>query len=1492
MPLAGQGSDKIGNRYEGKWIALQCADILGEVATSIQLDPPGSDDQGFEFWLEKSVPEWHQVKRQTAKGTWTLNQLTSVLQDFWEKLKLSNCECHFVSSYQAHELFELAERARSANTFNDFETNYIATETWRKHFEDLRGILKEPLREELFYALKRIFVRVMDERTLDNTVSSRFAALVDHPVAETIRDVVAQYALENVHKHVTATELWNHLRSRNLYPRQWNNSPLIRDKLGAQNFRYATSLSFNLPETGEIPRTESRLVLEAVLPRHRKQNVVITGAAGGGKSSVVLQVIRELEDRHIPYLALRVDSLERVSSAKSIGSQLELPDSPAYVLGGYAKDRPSVLILDQLDAVSLASGRNAESFQSIAELIDQAGGFREMRLVLICRAYDMQHDTRLQKLLQNTQTTPVRVEPLRHQQVSTALEKLGFDATTLSARQLDFYSLPLHLKLLGDLPQSDIAKAIHFTTTKSLFDAFWDHKRVRLEQRLAREPKWIEVLDTMVNYMSQKRVLTVPRSYLDDHERDVKAMTSEQVLTFDGSKYSFFHERFFDYVFARRFVSKHKLITFLEQDPQHLFRRAQVRQVLQHRRDEDFAAYLSEVECLIGHPAIRYHLKQVAYSFLGALPDPTLEEWQLLQAHLLNPQDDLHSDVLNAIQFSPAWFDLLREQGMIQTWLLSKPHHSLAFTLIRGVVAYRQDAVAELLEPCLEDLQRWSDDLVIVARLAGLTGEGKLSAFFLKMIELGAFDGRPFWDHVLYLGRDSSPFAITAIGRYLARAIKRALEVGEANPFSEAQNLIDDSVAGEGGLVTLAEAAPEVYVKEIFPIVLQLVHVHQERDIDGTFSSSIWRYHYGRTFDAAGVILTALKRAIRHLAATKPEQLEGCVSKLVSIPVDTAQELLVDIFTAAPQHFASQAHSYFTTHPYGLDSHNHGEYSWGARSVVEAVAPYWSDDQLRQIEAIILERWPRRDTWHWGEKRKAFTYPFTRIGWSQLVLLDGLPFKRLTPAGLHRLQEWRRKFNYETEPLPRPRFRGGIAQTVGAPRPGRAHAKMTDAQWLAAMKKYDHDNVEWVDNSPIGGASQLATVFRAQVKHEPQRFITFIDLLPAGINRSYIDALLWGLMDTSVSVQEALPVLERCHAWPGRPFGSAICRFAETRAGETLPASLLDMVSWYATHDPDPEADTLDDKQVDGGFTSRGINSVRGRAAETIMHLIWDHPERMRYLVPAIQEMLSDVCLSVRVCVAEILLAMLRHDRDLAVNFFLKLAQVSDDRFFCARSVDDFLYYTLGSYTEALKPIVERLADSSNADVSTYATRRLTLVELGEHSEAGLKGRQRATDAQRVAIAQIFAANVTQGAHRAKCEAELKKYFYDHNEAVSEAAANCFQQIAFDDLPHYKDLIEVYVKSPAFKKGHDHLLYALDRSNAMMPSLIVNVCNAWLDQLAELEKNMGYPSFVDDLAFRAYRQSLHLRDAVLQVQCLDLIDRVAGSKKFGVKNAFEQFERG
>ena len=92
-----------------------------------------------------------------------------------------------------------------------------------------------------------------------------------------------------------------------------------------------------------------------------------------------------------------------------------------------------------------------------------------------------------------------------------------------------------------------------------------------------------------------------------------------------------------------------------------------------------------------------------------------------------------------------------------------------------------------------------------------------------------------------------------------------------------------------------------------------------------------------------------------------------------------------------------------------------------------------------------------------------------------------------------------------------------------------------------------------------------------------------------------------------------------------------------------VPVEALDLVVWYATHDPDPQQELWRTPASPGGepfyggdILGHGMNTARGAAARALARLIESDPERMEYLKPALQKMVQDPSIAVKSCVAQV----------------------------------------------------------------------------------------------------------------------------------------------------------------------------------------------------------------------------------------------------------------
>jgi len=197
-------------------------------------------------------------------------------------------------------------------------------------------------------------------------------------------------------------------------------------------------------------------------------------------------------------------------------------------------------------------------------------------------------------------------------------------------------------------------------------------------------------------------VLSAPMETVDDYADDARAMASEHVLILDAKRYAFFHEGFFDYAFARRFAARGRdLLSLLRNGEQHLFRRAQVRQILVHEREAEHSRYLADLKSLLTGSDIRFHIKQVVFALLGELPDPTEDEWHMLSSLLDDPADPRTREAWRTLRVSERWFQLLDSLGIITRWLVDSNAERVngALTVLSSVVRQLPNRVAELLIP-------------------------------------------------------------------------------------------------------------------------------------------------------------------------------------------------------------------------------------------------------------------------------------------------------------------------------------------------------------------------------------------------------------------------------------------------------------------------------------------------------------------------------------------------------------------------------------------------------------------------------------------------------------------------------------------------------------------------------------------------------------------------------------------------------------------------
>src|SRR5438552_2624079 len=536
---SGGEADKLANSYEGLWTIHQLFDVLDGQARSLTPEPL-EDAVGIEFHkiLADGARESHSVKIQTTGTGWTLASLTQVrdnrrsyLGDLLDKTASeSTAQARFVSEVSANALRILCDEARRAPDAATFHA-YLEVADARLRADFRSRVL--PLcdgREEVAHdRLRRIYVSTLTRDDLVKIVNREIArSFYRHdgqPLdVAAVRRLLAEFILESLRNRVERSSILERLSHEGIGETDWARDPVIRELVQARNDAFLNHATQQLINAALIPRPEAVTAFEQITRGDRKFGLFI-GVAGLGKSCATAELVQRLIAAGVPCLALRMDLQTDEVTAAGLGKKLQLPASPVEVLNGLADGRLSVLVLDQLDALSLASGKNQNLWEVFDDLLCEIRGCKNLKVWLACRAFELDHDHRLRGLVEGERAHRIQIAPLDIDRVMSEIRKADVDPNTLGSAQLQMLQTPMHLSLYLE---SEPAGKPPFQTVQELYDRYWDRKRDLVAERLGRPARWKEVIDFLCERLS--RGLSIPTEMLEDaFPEDVRFMTSANV---------------------------------------------------------------------------------------------------------------------------------------------------------------------------------------------------------------------------------------------------------------------------------------------------------------------------------------------------------------------------------------------------------------------------------------------------------------------------------------------------------------------------------------------------------------------------------------------------------------------------------------------------------------------------------------------------------------------------------------------------------------------------------------------------------------------------------------------------------------------------------------------------------------------------------------------------------------------------------------------------
>ncbi|MFX0574658.1 hypothetical protein [Nocardia nepalensis] len=1446
--LRGGAADKEGNEYEDLWTALRIADLLHDRAHRIRLEPPGDAGVGIEFEIDVDGRTWGEQTKNFAK-TWTIARLKTgdasgritVLEGAKHQIELGR-GYRLISSSTANPLVDLSKRARATTTIAEFKD--ALTRVLEPDFNTV--VQYWDVSEEVAWRyLKNIVVEHWPESNLYRAVRQAFGSLyAEDP--DLVMDAVGRFCRNHRHQNIATPQVAAFLKG-DFTERLLAGNHATRQVLHRSLERQIRRVERFEPEFGLVPRSEAQSIIAKLEDPDSPQVVIVDGPAGYGKSAVVAEVAATLEKRGWFVAVARMEATIALPTSDHLGQHMGLSESPSVLLAGVADGLPGLLVVDQLDAVSSFSGRMPDGFDAVDEVREELQRVRNLKLMLVIRTVDLENDPRVRSLLRAGKPA-IRhtVGKLSADQVREHLRQ--HDAHIPAELTIELLRTPLHFAVYARLP--DQARRSPYLTLQDLYDRFTAEARERATARTG-SIDWTGITSTLVAYLSETQTLTAPRAVLDEFPGvEIAALESEAVLVTDEFGISFLHETYFDYLFARAFVTGGgDLHDFLITNGQFLFRRAQTRQVLEYLAAKEPQQLRAVVVRALSSSRIRSHIKQVVVGVLRQLT-PTPSDWAALE-YLAWDGSPVGGRLLRLLS-SPHWFDAVDDLGRWEGWLADCGRADTAAQQLISAARDRGERVAELFRPYVGASEEWR--LRLRALIAWSMGPA-LVPFAVELIQAGYIDdvrgpiamNSDFWSIVADLVEDDPVGAARLIGAYLDRAMARADGDGAADPF-ETEYLSRKS-QGANVIQQVADAAPEAFVRDVLPFLVRLSNTRADSD---TSSLTRWGRPILDSHAVDDTILAAMEDALQKLMETNPQAAFEAIEPFREATSQALRFLVCRTLAASSD--SDDAIEWLNSDQRNLNLGWSDSFRYASHELITAHSPRCSEHLLRQLEAEILL----------GDKGRLPHY-------GQVSLLFGIDRQRMSTSVGRRIAELER---LSVGPPSQPRTI--VASFVGPPISHDASKRMSDENWLSALRKHTSERTIHRPGGPVGGASQLAGVLEARAKEQPERFarlaLRFDTTIPMIATTNVIRAVGRDL-DRALFAD----LCEHALATYGHAIAHAVCTALSDSEG--IDERLVALIEEFSTS-ADPETGHTSNGSDD--LFIIGLSSVRGAAALAAATALFEGGQHLNRLLPVVRRLAVDTSTAVRTCAARAVAALLKHDQQAALSIAERLFEAPPAVFDTAETERLLTHCLLDSSTRFLGYLQHALEGPPG--IATRAGRVWAVAQhYGAIASPVSDDVRILTNAARHGAAEVMAQNATDSSET------LALLFADPDSHVREAASAGLRGLA-DMQPAAQDaLINSFLDSPAFAEGYETLSDSLEDLGTRLPPSALRVCEKVIDAVgAGANRMQGRGAHVGRevtiVVLRSYRQG----DESVRVQCLDIIDRLVYLDAFGLDAALAE----
>lgn len=974
-----------------------------------------------------------------------------------------------------------------------------------------------------------------------------------------------------------------------------------------------------LYEEKHIPRQQTEALMEwieADLGKEKERVALLVGAPGSGKSVVMHDVLELLESRDDVYvLGLKSDqigfeSIEVLASQNGIARRMEEVVSE---LAGQSTTKRVVLLVDQIDALSLTLSSNRKPLRSILRFIKNIQALDRVRVIVSCRPYDLEYDPSLEQFQFGQR---VQMDLLRPEVVEEVLRANNRTVILQNTNVFNTLKTPLFLYLFLKLKDVSVDVTL---TEHGLYGKLWNQAvngEMTSSSDQVNHQRLLQLLDLITGKMYDSQSLTIYRPSVDSaFSRELEYLLHEEILIkVSEERIQFFHQSLFDYVYARRFVERGDNLLFAIKDRhQGLFIRALIKSVLTFMRDSAPRPYLSTIRSILfetrpdGKSLYRFHLKTLVLSMMGystgLRPSEIVFVRDELSSNLQYTElfvkgirtGEWFTQIQKIIDHRGGWASMSEKDCLLMTGICSQ----LVFTEQYPVLSY----LAKYVQPDIPMAVR--DNVIRILNSfrpdrENLTITEKIYDVLIQK------DSDDTLVNLLKNISDMDPSFVLIRLRRIVSSVIRATQDG----FSGRDIQISHEI--EHVYEDILKNYPEKTFDEFLAIIEEICEKTKSK-VDSRLLQCSAYYMYqpvvnptlGYKFaeDVLSIVIIETERRAKEEEDGVVELVKG----LNQSKFDSIRLIAASAFVANPPLFKEQILMVFTDS--WLLSNCSGMLKFYYRKLLGPAFILYSHDEQRQIidavmksEHLLEKNYAIKEHQKWG------------VG---ISLIDELKYEYLSEIPNDILRRdfngtYKKKLEYMRRFGKRENKRPYHISThigwTGLDLGSEGGKKMTSQQWIKAMRKYTTNASLSFDSPTLFGNAQQ---FEAAVAASPDKFLETIRIAMAdpSIPSAYPYAGLKGLVDAKYDFAtiEELYLQMIAQLNPDINENSpldliGIIRQSEylIENGKSLKKEVVNFLVSVVRNYNDRRDDKEEDETESAPYQS-GINEVRGSACEYLL---------------------------------------------------------------------------------------------------------------------------------------------------------------------------------------------------------------------------------------------------------------------------------------------------